>query len=54
MRKTQILKVNHRSKNCVTIAEDTDTVLLIVDKNSKTITINNKSTENQTHHFIST
>ena len=54
MRKTQFLKVIHLSKNDVTIAEDTDTALLNADKNSKTIKINHKNTENQTNHFIST
>ena len=53
-RKIQILKVNHRSKNDVTIAKDTDTALLNADKNSKTIKINHKSTENQIYYFIST
>ena len=41
-RKIQNLKVNHRSKNGVTIAEDTDIALLNADKNSKTIKINHK------------
>ena len=54
MRKTQILKLNHHSKNGVTIAEDTDTALLNLDKNSRTIKTNPKSTENQTNQFIST
>ena len=47
MRKTQVLKVNHHLKNDVTVAEDTDTVLLNADKNSKTIKINHKTTKNQ-------
>ena len=42
MRKTQILKLNHHSKNGVTIDVDTDTALLNADKNSKTI--KNKTT----------
>ena len=54
MRKTQILKVNHHLKNGVTIAEDTDTVLLNADKNSKTIKINHKSTKNQINHSNNT
>ena len=41
-RKIQNLKVNHRSKNGVTITEDTDIALLNADKNSKTIKINHK------------
>ena len=54
MRKTQILKVNHHLKNGVTIAEDTDTVLLNADINRKTIKINHKSTKNQINHSINT
>ena len=50
--KTRISKVNHHIKNCVTIAEDTDTALLSVDKNSKTIKRNHKSTKNQINHSI--
>ena len=42
MTKTQILKVNHPLRNGVTIAEDTDTVLLNAERNSKTIKINHK------------
>ena len=45
MKRTQTLKVNHLSKNCVIIAEDTDTILPNVDKNNKIIRINLKSTE---------
>ena len=40
--KTQILKVNHHSKNGVTIAEDTDIALLNADKNKMTTRINHK------------
>ena len=47
MRKTLILKVNHHLKIGVTIAEDTDTVLLNADKNCKTIKINHKNTKTQ-------
>ena len=54
MKKTQILKVNHHSKNGLTIAKDTDIALLNADKNNKTNRINHKSTRNQTNHFIST
>ena len=46
--------VNRHSKNGVTIAEDTDIVLLNADKNSKTIKINHKSTKNQINHSINT
>ena len=49
MRKTQILKVNHRSKAGVTIAEGTDIALLNADKNNKTTRINHKSVRNHTH-----
>ena len=52
MRKTQILKVNHRLKNDATISEDTEISLLNADKNSETIKINYKSTKNQINHFI--
>ena len=45
-------KVNHHSKNGVTIAEDTDKALLNADKNSKTININHKKTKIQINHFI--
>ena len=47
-------KVNHHSKNCVTIAKDTVIVLLNADKSNKTTRINHKSTKNQTNHFINT
>ena len=46
-KKTQMLKVNHHSK-------DTDTVLPNADKNRKIIAINHKSIENQINCFIST
>ena len=52
--KNQILKVNPHLKNGVTIAEDTDTVLLNADKNSKTIKIIHKCTKNQINHSINT
>ena len=45
MRKTQFLNVNHLSKNCVIIAEDPDTALPNVDKNSKITKINHKNKE---------
>ena len=54
MKRTQTLKVNHLSKNGVTLVEDTDTALPNVDKNSKITRINHKSTKNQTNHFINT
>ena len=47
-------KVNRHLKNGVTIDEDTDTVLLNADKNSKTIKMNHESTKNQTNHSINT
>ena len=52
--KTQILKVNHHSKNGVTFAEDTEIALLNANKNSKTIKVNHKKTKNQINHFTST
>ena len=36
MKETQNIKANHLSRNGVIIADDTDTVSLNVDKNSKT------------------
>ena len=53
-RKTQIFKVNHHLRNGVNIAEDTDTVLLNADRNSKTIKINHTKTKNQINHSINT
>ena len=53
MKRTQIIKVNHISKNGVIIAEDTDTVFPNVDKNNKTIKIN-KRKKNQISHSINT
>ena len=38
----------------VTIAVDTDTALLIVDKNNKILRTNHKNTENQKNHLIIT
>ena len=52
MKRTQILKANHLSRNDVIIADDTDTVLSNVDKNKKKIRINLKSTKNQIRHSI--
>ena len=52
MRKIQISKVNHLSKNSVIIAEDTDTVLLNVDENNKITKTNHKSLKNQINHSI--
>ena len=52
MKGTQILMANHLSKSDVIIADDTDIVLPNVDKNSKTIRINLKSTKNQISHSI--
>ena len=54
MRKTQISKVNHLSKNGVIIAEDTDTVFPNVDKNNKITKTNHKSIKNQINHSIKT
>ena len=54
MRKIQISKVNHLSKNSVIIAEDTDTVLPNVDKSNKITRTNHKSTKNQKNHTINT
>ena len=45
MRKIQILNMNQLSKNGVIIAEDTDTALPNVDKNSKITKINHKNKE---------
>ena len=52
MKRIQTLKANHLSKNDVIIADDTDTLLLNVDKNNKIIRINLKSTKNQISHSI--
>ena len=46
------MKVNHHSKNGITIAVDRNIALLNVDKNSKTIRIDLKNTENQIY-FLS-
>ena len=54
MKRTQILKANHLSKNGVNIADNTDTVLPNVDKNNKIIRINLKSTKNHVNHSINT
>ena len=54
MKETQITKANHPSKNGVIIVDDTDTVSLNVDKNSKTTKINLQNTKNQINHFINT
>ena len=54
MRKTQISKVNHLSKNGVIIAKDTDTVLPNVDKDNKITKTNHKNTKNQINHSINT
>ena len=54
MKETQVLKANHLSKNGVIIADDTDTVFPNVDKNSKTVRINLKSTKNQINYSINT
>ena len=43
MKRTQIIRVNHLSKNGVTIFDDTDPVSPKVDTNNKTIKINHKS-----------
>ena len=48
------MKANHHSKNGVTIAVDTDTALLNVDKNNKIIITNHKNIENQINHFTNT
>ena len=53
-KETQTLKANHRSKNGVIIADDTDIVFPNVDKNSKTIKINLKNIKNQINHSINT
>ena len=52
MRKTQISKVNHLSKNGVSIAQDTDIVLPNVDKNNRIKKTNDKNTKNQLNHSI--
>ena len=48
------LKVNHLSTNGVTIAEDTDTAMPSVAKNSKITEINQESTKNQINNFTNT
>ena len=52
MNNTQILKANHLSKNGVIIADVTDIVLPIVDKNNKITKTNLKSIKNQINHSI--
>ena len=52
--KNQISNVSHLSKNGVIIAKDTDTALSNVNKSSKKIRTNHKSTKNQINHFINT
>ena len=52
MKRTQILKAKHLSRNGVIIADDTDTVLPNVDQNNKIIRINLKNTKNQINHSI--
>ena len=47
MRKTQILNVNHHSRNGVTIAKDMETALPNADKNNKIIKIDHKNIEKQ-------
>ena len=54
MKNTQTLKANHLSKNGVIIADDTDIVILNVDKNNKIIKTNLKNIKNQINHSIST
>ena len=54
MKRIQTGKANHLLRNGVIIVNDTDTVSLNVDKNSKTTKINLKNTKNQTNHFINT
>ena len=54
MRKTQISKVKHLSRNGAIIAEDTDTVLPNVDKSNKITRTNHKSTNNRINHSICT
>ena len=54
MRKIQISKVNHLSRNSVNVFKDTDTALPNVDKNNRIIKINYKSTKNQTNHSTKT
>ena len=52
--KTQVLKQNHLSTNGITIAEVTNLALPNVDKNSKRVKTNHKSTKNQINHDINT
>ena len=54
MKETQIIKANHLLRNGVIIVDDTDTVSLNIDKNSKTTKINLQHTKNQISHFINT
>ena len=54
MRKTQTLKEKHLLKNGVTIAVDKNIALPNVDKNSKIIKTNHKTTKNQINHFTNT
>ena len=54
MKETQIIKANHLTRNGVITVNDTDTVSLNVDRNSKTTKINLQNTKNQINHFINT
>ena len=54
MRKNQISKANHHSKNGVIIVDDTDTVSLNADKINKITKTRHKNIENQTNFFINT
>ena len=47
-------KGRHLSRNGVIFAEDKDTALPSVDKNSKTTKKNHKNTKNEINHFINT
>ena len=51
MKRTQIRKANHLSKNGVIMADETDIVFLNVDKNSNTIRINLQSKKSQIRHL---
>ena len=54
MRETKTSKVNHLLRTGVIIADNTDTVLPNVDKNSKTTKTKHKNTKKQINHSIST
>ena len=54
MKKIPISKVNHFSRNGVSIVENKDIALPYVDKNNKITKLNHKSTKSQTNHSTNT